>query len=271
VSGSGSGNYGVGGLGGGANALVTGIDTKPGQRDRVTISPGRAQLGFAPGGDSSGVRYSLVEAPSRTVRQTAEIVTRAPRGAEDVATLSGGELSIVHRGAPATMAITLGSLGRGMPGSVQLAPLRVGRDQRIALKPRSRNDLNGGVGLVVRNARGRVVRRGTARLRPSRVVALAALGGRARGRSVTVSGRVAKRGTAPVLAVRVETLGRGGRVTARRTASLRGEKVPAGRFSLSVALPRRAARGARVRIVATLLDEAADLASVRRTAVVRAR
>lgn len=271
VSGRGSGGYGVGGLGDGANAIVTGIDTKLGQRDRVTLLPGRAQLGFEPGGDSAGVRYSLVEAPSRTVRQTADIETRAPRGAADVASLSGGELSVVHRGAPATLAITLGSLGRGLPGSVQLAPLRVGRDQRIALKPRSWKDLNEGVGLVVRTARGRVVRRGTARLRPTRAVALAALGGTVRGRSVTVSGRVGKRGAAPVLAVRVEALGRGGRVTASRTASLRGAQVPAGRFSLPVALPRSVSRGARVRVVATLLDEAAGLASVRRTAVIRAR
>jgi hypothetical protein len=270
VRGSGSGGYGFSGLGGGANAVVTGADTKPGQQDRVTITPGKAQLGFAPGGDSSGVTYSLVDAPSRTVRRTASIETRGRRGGADVAALSGGELSIVHRGAPTTLSVTLGSLGAGLPGSVELAPLRVGRGERIALKPSAWGDLHDGIRLVVRNARGRVVRRATARLRATRVVALAGLTASARGRAVTVGGRIGKRGQEPVLAVRVETLGRGGRVVARRTAGLRAERVKAGRFTLRVAVPRLR-RGTRVRVAATLLDEAAELASVRRTVTVRAR
>ena len=76
---------------------------------------------------------------------------------------------------------------------------------------------------------------------------------------------------APLLTVAAEVLGRDGKVRVRRLAARRGRaRVKAGTFSVPVTLPR-VGRGTRVRVVATLADEARDNVSVRKTVATRAK
>jgi len=268
VSGLGAGGYRLGDLGLGGNASVSGADTKPGQKDHVTFKPGQAQIGFAPGAESKGVTLDLTDEVSSRVTRTATILTDAQSGGSDLAKLASGALTLDHAGKASTATVTLGSVGEGLPGSVTTAPLKLAAGQRLELRPRSWGDLAGGVALTVRNAKGKVVRRGRAKLRATRAVAFTSLRAGAKGTAVTVSGRITRRGEAPVLVAQVELL-RGGKVVGRRNASLRGAQVKAGRFSLKVKVPKLG-KGARVRVNTTLLDEGAGLASVRRTVSARA-
>jgi hypothetical protein len=266
IKGTNKGSYDHSLLAGGAHASVRGVDTKPGQVDHVTIRPGQASLRFATGAGSAPVTYDLLAKSGKATR-TASIAMTAREGGDDEAELSGGVLRLAHDG-PATKAtITLGSVGEGLPGSVQTAPMSVGRDQRIELKPRSWRTLSGGVGYVVKAKGGRVVRRGTVRLRTSTKVAVGSVKAKRKGKKLTVTGRVTKRGSAPVL-VASATVVKGGKVLRRKTATLRGAKVKKGRFSLPVTVGS-VPRGARVKVEVLLLDEAAGLATARKTVTVR--
>jgi hypothetical protein len=266
VRGTGAGRYAHGVVGQGATARVEGAATTPGQEDTLTIRPGQAELAFAPGkGGGGAVTYQLTEKTGKATR-TASIATTTRSGGDE-AELAGSTLRLRHSGAPTSATVTLGSVGEGLPGTVTTAPLRVGNGQRIELKPRSWRDLAGGVALTVRDRRGRIVRRGTARLRTTRAVAVSRVKARRSGRTVTVTGRISRRGQAPVLAASVEQL-RGRRASGRRTVTRRGAQVAAGRFSLPVRVTRAGRRG-RLRVTVTLLDEAAGLASVRRRVTIR--
>ncbi|HWI73523.1 MAG TPA: hypothetical protein VNT55_16315, partial [Baekduia sp.] len=268
IKGAGKGAYDQSLLAGGAHASVRGADTKPGQVDHVTLRPGEASLRFATGASSAPVTYDLLDTAGKATR-TASIAMTAREGAEDETELSaGGVLRIAHDG-PATKAtITLGSVGAGLPGSVQTAPLSVGRGQRLELKPRSWGQLAGGVRYVVRSSKsGRVLRSGTVRLRNSTKVAVASVKAKRKGKKLTVTGRVTKRGRSPLL-VASATVVKGGKTLRRKTATLRGAKVKKGRFSLPVIVGTVPA-GARVRVEVLLLDEAAGLATARRTVTVR--
>jgi hypothetical protein len=266
IKGTNKGSYDQSLLAGGAHASVRGADTKPGQVDRVTIRPGEASLRFATGAGSAPVTYDLLSKSGKATR-TASIAMTAREGAEDETELSGGVLRLVHDG-PATKAtIMLGSVGEGLPGSIQTAPMSVGRDQRIELKPRSWRTLSGGVGYVVKAKSGRVLRRGTVRLRTSTKVAVGSVKAKRKGKKLTVTGRVTKRGSSPVL-VASATVVKGGKTVRRKTATLRGAKVKKGRFSLPVTVGS-VPRGARVKVEVLLLDEAAGLATARKTVTVR--
>jgi hypothetical protein len=266
IKGTNKGSYDHSLLAGGAHASVRGADTKPGQVDRLTIRPGEASLGFATGAGSAPVTYDLLAKSGKATR-TASIAMTAREGAEDQSELSGGVLRITHNG-PATRAtITLGSVGEGLPGSVQTAPMSVGRDQRLELKPRSWRTLSGGVRYTVRSKRGRVLRRGAVALRTSTKVAVGSVKAKRKGKRLTVTGRVTKRGGAPVLVVSA-TVVKGAKTVRRKTATVRGAKVEKGRFSLPVTVGS-VPRGARVKVEVLLLDEAAGLATARKTVTVR--
>lgn len=265
VRGTSAGRFAQGVVGEGASARVEGAATAPGQEDTVGVRPGQAQLAFAPGGSGGAVKYALTEKTGKVTR-TASIATTARSGGDE-AELTGSTLRLRHAGAATTATVTLGSVGEGVPGTVTTAPLKVGAGQRLELKPKSSKDLAAGVRLTVRDRRGRVVRRGTARLRTTGAVALAGVKARRSGRTVTVSGLVTKRGGAPVLAAVVEQV-RGRRASGRRMVTRRGAQVAAGRFSLPVGVGR-VRRGTRLRVTVTLLDEAAELASVRRQVTIR--
>jgi hypothetical protein len=243
-------------LGLGSDAVLTGPAGKAGQRDRVTVAPGRAQLGYEPGRDAAGVTLHVVDADGAKVRHTADVTLDVAAGKPDLVNLAGDSLTIDHRGAPTKVAVALGSLGSGPPDGGQLAGLRLRSGQRLELKPRW-GSLGIGVRYLVRDVKGRVVRRGTARMRPSRTVRLGSLGARLKGGKAIVSGRVAKGGRSPLLAVSVEALGAGGRATARRGASLAGSRAR-GRYKLAVKLPKLP-HGGRLRVTATLLDQDAGL------------
>ena len=227
----------------------------------MTVRPGAASLSFRTGAASAAVTYDLADADGKTTR-TAAIRTTARRGGSDAAALAGGTVRLAHDGAPTTMRVTLGSVGAGSPMSVTTVPLAVGRGQRLELRPRTWSDLADGVRLTIRDRRGKVLRRGLAGLARMSTVAVNGLTARRRGAMVTVTGRVSKRGRAPVLNATAELV-RGGKVLRRRATTRRGRDVTLGRFSLAIKLGR-VPRNARLRVTVTLLDEAAQMAGVRR-------
>ena len=268
IKGTGKGSYDSSSLSSGDDASVRGADTAKGQLDHFTIRPGEASLRFETGAGSASVAYDLTTASGKAVK-TASIATTAHNGGEDEAGLSGGTVRLAHNGGATKVSVTLGSVGAGLPGSVTTAPLALGRGQRLELRPRSWSELNGGIRYVVKSKSGRVLRRGTVHLRPTHAVALSGVHASAKGKTVTVTGRVGKRGREPVLAASVQLLSGSGHVVARRAASLLGAKVKNGRFTLKVNVAQLHP-GARVRVVAILLDQSANLASVRRVVSTRA-
>ncbi|MBA2348909.1 MAG: hypothetical protein H0V81_11505, partial [Solirubrobacterales bacterium] len=266
ATGKGGGTYEHGLIGGGSSATVAGAPTAPGQKDTLTVRPGQAQLGFATGGAGGPVSYELTDQNGRATR-SAEVATRAGKGADDEAELAGGTLRVRHDGPPVSMSITLRSSGEGLPGAVTTAPIRLGAGERLELRPQAWKDLQAGVRLTVRDRRGRVKRRSAARLRGTRRIALGAIKARRSGTRVTVSGRVAKRGSEPVLFALVEQL-RGGRVVARKGVTRRATQVRKGRFSLPVKVGRVRA-GTRLRATVTLVDDTGERVSVRKRVAVR--
>ncbi|MEJ7786249.1 MAG: hypothetical protein WKF96_15690 [Solirubrobacteraceae bacterium] len=266
MRGSAAGSYVPSVSGGGATAKVEGATTAPGQVDKLTVRSGRAQLTWATGGSGGPVSYRLIDPMGKATR-TATIATTSRRGAADDAKLGGGALRLRHGGAATTATVTLGSVGEGLPGTVTTAPIRVGTGQSLELKPQKWASLTDGVRLVVRDRRGRVVRRGTVKLRASKVVTLSGVSAKRSGGRVIVKGRIGKRGSAPVLVALVEQL-RGGRVVARKAVTRRGAEVKAGSFSLPVAVGA-VRNGTRLRAKVTLVDEGADLASATKGVTVR--
>ena len=75
------------------------------------------------------------------------------------------------------------------------------------------------------------------------------------------------RASSPLLVASV-TVVKGGKTLRRKTATLRGATVKKGRFSLPLTIGR-VPRGARVKVDVLLLDEAAGLATARRTVTIR--
>ncbi len=129
IRGTGKGSYDSSTLAGN-DASVRGVDTKPGQVDHVTVRPGQAALGFETGASSAGVTYDLKAKAGKATR-TATIATTAREGGGDEAELGGGVLRIAHDGAATKATITLGSVGAGLPGTVQTAPMVLGKNQRL--------------------------------------------------------------------------------------------------------------------------------------------
>jgi hypothetical protein len=264
VRGTGTGAYEQGLVGNGVSATVTGADTKPGQVDHLVVRPGQAQLGFSSGGKRSSLVYELAAKEGKATR-TATVALTARSGGHDQTSLASGTLSIAHDGPPTTATVTLGSVGDSLPGGVQTAPVRLGAGQTLALTPRSWKALDRGARYAVRARGGKVVRRGSVKLRASAAVAVRGVFARRKGSTVTVRGRVTRRGHQPVLAVTAEVV-HGGKVLRRRSVARDG--VKAGRFSVPVKVGALAA-GARVRVIVSLVDQSPGLATVRRTVRVR--
>jgi hypothetical protein len=254
------GSYTNGLLGLGSEATVTGAATKRGQIDHLVLEPGRSRLSFAVGGDRSPLTYDLVQRMSPKDTRTASIAMTGNRGDRDTASLSQGTLTLAHTGAPTTARITLGSVGSGLPGSVQTAPLRVGRGEQFKLTPRSWSDLTGGVRLTVSRG-GRVIRSGLVTLQATPKVTLGAIHIKRRGNRLLVTGRVLKAGSAPLLVATVERV-RAGRVLDRRTAS-RSRGVKRGAFSFAVAAGKTP-RGVHLRVRVLLIDQSPGLPTARK-------
>ena len=170
----------------------------------------------------------------------------------------GQDFTSAGAGAPTKVSISLGSLGSGLPEGGALTAIRLGAGQKLELKPKW-GSLGSGVPYVVRDAKGKIIRRGVAHLRPSKALKLGALSAKVKGKKAIVSGKVTKGGKAPMLAVSAEALSARGKVVARKSASLEGRKVRSGRkYKLAVKLPK-VPHGGRLRITATLLDQEAGL------------
>jgi hypothetical protein len=278
LRGAASGRYTESALGDGVAAGVEGAHTARGQSDTLTLTSGSPRIGFASGGDKDAATLSLISrmgrgagssvARSADPARSADVSLAVGGGRADALALTdgGGTVELRHDGPPTKAAVTLGASGASGPQTAELAPLPVGAGQRLQLRPLAWNDLGEGVAFIVRDRRGAVVRSGKARIRPSGLVRLAlhlSVRSKPNGR-VVVGGRVRKPGGAPLLVVTVQAL-RHGRQVARRVVALKGRReIHRGRFSLPVALPK-SARGATLRAVATLTDEAADYATARAT------
>lgn len=273
-------------LGGSVNASVEGARTEPGQRDTLAVQPNAATVEFASDASSTPVTLGLDlrlgtdgRAPSATdpskPTRSARVTLRAGGDRSDRLSV-GATVALAHEGSPTTASVTLVQTGGGLPQSVTYAPIALAADQSLSLKPDSWKNLAAGASFTVRNAGGAVVRSGratrlapkTIKLGPSVSVTTKALKS---GRGiVTVKGRVLKRGGAPLLIVRA-TVVRGGKAIATAYGTRRGTgKVKNGRFSIPVNLKALPA-GARVQVSVTLIDEAASLASLTRTATTTVR
>jgi hypothetical protein len=244
---------------------VSGVRTA-GQTDAVTLTPGQAQVGLRSGGGSPATLD--VVATKGKVTRTASVTVTGSKGTTDTVgfTKDRGTLTLAHTGAPGTVSVALGSSGEGVPAGATTAPIKLGAGQRLELKPGSWKSPAAGVALVVRDKGGKVVRRGRAALKASKVVAFggplaAKLGG---GGKVTVTGKVAKPGLAPTLAVTVEAL-RGGKVVKKATVV---KATKAGAFSVPVTV-KGMPKGAKVRVTATLVDQGSGNATARRVASAR--
>ncbi len=264
MRGQGSGQYTQGQYSRKATATVT-ASTANGQQDKLTITPGSPKVGFATGAAKTAVTYDVADQAGKG-SQGARIATTATKGGDDRVALDGTTVQLAHQGPATTATMTLSSAGDGLPAAVTTAPLRVGSNQRLQVRPRTWADLGAGARYVVRNAHGHVVRRGRVRLRRSKAVALGRVRAKLRKGVVTVSGKIAKAGSAPLLAAEV-TFTRHGKVVERRAGTL--AKVHTGTFSLPVKVGT-APHVTKAHVTVTLSDQsAATGASVRRTAKVR--
>ncbi len=266
IKGTAKGRYDSSLLTGSSTASVRSIETAKGQIDRVTVRPGESSLQFATGASRAGVVYDLKQQRGKVTR-TAAITTTAREGGSDEAELNGGTLRIAHDGAPTRVAITLGSVGAGLPANGETAPMTIGRDQRLDITPRSWSSLTSGVRYTLRAQNGRVIRRGNVSMRGSSKVALGKVSAKRSGRKLTVTGSVAKRGSAPMLAA-VATVTKGGKVVRRKTAKLSGAKVKKGRFSLPITIGS-VPKGSKVTAEVVLADPTGGGASVRKAVRVR--
>ena len=242
----------------GSSTVLDTPGAKAGQVDHVTVTPGQPQLTYDPGADTGNVTLHVVDAGGAKVRHTADVTLDTSGGKPDQVKLAGDTLTVAHAGAPTKVTIALGSLGSGMPEGGLLTAIRLGTGQKLELKP-SWGSLSSGIPYVVRDAKGRIIRRGTARLRPSHALKLGSLAATRKGDKAIVSGKVTKGGRSPLLAVSAEALSAGGKVVARKSASLEGARVRSGRkYKLAVKLPK-VPHGGKLRLTATLLDQEAGL------------
>jgi hypothetical protein len=245
-------------IGLGSSVVLDTPSAKPGQTDHVLVTPGQPDLTYEPGANTGNVTLHVVDAGDPKVRHTADVTLDSSGGKPDQVKLTAGTLTVDHAGAPTKVSIALGSLGSGLPEGGVLTAIRLGAGQRLELKPKW-GSLSSGIPYVVRDAKGKIIRRGIARLRPSHAIKLGSLSAKVKGKKAIVSGKVTKGGATPLLAVSAEALSAGGKVVARKSASLEGAKVKSGRkYKLPVKLPK-VPRGGKLRITATLLDQEAGL------------
>jgi hypothetical protein len=263
----GAGRYTQTFLGKGVATTVSGVRAA-GQTDAVTLVPGQAEVGLRSGAGAATPATLDVVATKGKVTRSASVTVAGGRGATDSVafTKDRGTLTLAHTGAPATVSVSLGSSGDGIPAGATTAPIKLGTGQRLELKPGSWKTPAAGVALVIRNNKGKVVRTGRAALKVSNAVKfggkLAAKVGR--GGKVTVTGLVAKPGTAPTLAITVEAL-KGGKVVKKATVL---KTAKAGAFSIPVAV-KGMPKGAKVRVTASLIDQGAGMATARRVVMAR--
>jgi hypothetical protein len=245
-------------IGLGSSVVLSTPGAKPGQTDHVLVTPGQPELTYEPGANTGDATLHVVDAADAKVRHTADVTLDSSAGKPDQVKLAGDTLTVDHKGAPTKVSIALSSLGSGLPEGGQLTSIRLGSGQKLELKPKW-GSLSSGIPYVVRDAKGKIIRRGTARLRPSHAIKLGALSATRKGNKAIVSGKVTIGGKTPLLAVSAEALTAGGKVVARKSASLEGGKVKSGRkYKLAVKLPK-VPHGGKLRITATLLDQEAGL------------
>ena len=242
-------------IGLGSSVVLDTPAAKPGQVDHVTVTPGQPELTYEPGANTGNVTLHVVDAGDAKVRHTADVTLDSSGGKPDQVKLAGNALTVDHAGAPTKVTIALGSLGSGLPEGGKLTAIRLGKGQKLELKPKW-GSLGSGVPYVVRDAKGKIVRKGIARLRPNHALKLGGLSVKRKGKKAIVSGRVAKGGKTPLLVVSAEALTAGGKVSARKSASLEGRRVR--KFKLPVKLPK-VPHGGKLRVTATLLDQEAGL------------
>lgn len=253
---AGGGSFGD--IGAGSGAVVDTPGAKAGQTDQVVVTPGQPQLTYVPGGNTGNVTVHVTDASDAKVRHTADVTLDSSGGKPDQVKLAGSTLTVDHAGAPTKVSISLGSLGAGLPQGGALTSIRLGAGQKLELKP-NWGSLGSGVPYVVRDAKGKIVRKGVARLRPSKSLKLGALSAKVKGKKAIVSGKVVKGGKVPAVAITAEALNAGGKVVAVKSASLEGKKVRSGRkYKVAVKLPK-VPGGGKLQITATLLDQEAGV------------
>lgn len=242
----------------GSSVDVDAPGAKVGQTDHVTVTPGQPTLSYEPGANTGNVTLKVVDAAGAKVRHTADVTLDSSGGKPDQVKLAGSTLTVDHAGAPTKVSIALGSLGSGLPEGGALTSIRLGAGQKLELKP-NWGELSAGVPYVVRDAKGKIIRHGIARLRPNKALKLGALSAKVKGKKAIVSGKVTKGGKSPMLAITAEALSSGGKVVTHKSASLEGKKVRSGRkYKLAVKLPK-VPGGGKLQITATLLDQEAGL------------
>jgi hypothetical protein len=242
----------------GSSVGVDAPGAKTGQTDHVTVTPGQPELTYEPGANTGNVTLHVVDAGAAKVRHTADVTLDSSGGKPDQVELKGSTLTVDHAGAPTKVSISLGSLGSGLPEGGALSSIRLGAGQKLELKP-NWGALSAGVPYVVRDAKGKIIRKGIARLRPSRSLKLGALSAKVTGKQAIVSGKVTKGGKSPMLAITAEAVSAGGKVVARKSASLEGKKVRSGRkYKVPVKLPK-VPGGGKLQITATLVDQEAGV------------
>lgn len=242
----------------GSSVGVDAPGAKTGQTDHVTVTPGQPTVGYEPGANTGNVTLKVVDASGAKVRHTADVTLDSSGGKPDQVGLKGSTLTVDHAGSPTKVSITLGSLGSGLPEGGALTSVRLGAGQKLELKP-NWGSLASGIPYVVRDAKGRIIRKGVARLRPSKTLKLGALSAKVKGKKAVVSGKVVKGGKVPLVAVTAEALNAAGKVVARKSAAVEGKKARSGRkYQVAVKLPK-APRGGKLQITATLLDQEAGV------------
>lgn len=133
-------------------ATASDVKTARGVRDRVE-GDGET-LTFFSGADRP-LELKLARDESATLSTTATLDTHASaEGADTAGIAADGALTYAHEGAPTTARFTLTTVRRnGGPATFVSGPVRVGRGDRLRVKPLGRN--LGQVRLVVRGANGR--------------------------------------------------------------------------------------------------------------------
>lgn len=257
LDGSAGGTYEQGLIGDGVAAQVSGIRTAPGQTDELTLRPGQPEVGFRSEGGGK-VELNLVDQTAKGTR-TATVALTSAAGGGDQVELKGGVVRIEHAGKPTSATVELATAGSGLPETVTTAPIPVGTGQTAELRPGSWSALSDRVALTVKAKSGKVVRRGTVKLRSGKGVSLGGVTARRQGGNVVVSGRVLKRGKAPALAAIIEQRV-GGETRPGKAKALSGAKVKNGRFAITVPMGK-VRRGAKLRATVTLVDRDAEMAS----------
>ena len=225
--GSRSGTTGTAMFGPGFAAHLTGIATRKGNDDRVRIDAGDGELDVdaSRGGN---LRARLARGLRGGVEAGADVQIAGGDAGDHGFRLDprGSGFTYDNNGSgPATAAVTLSWSGRdGVPGSTTLPPIAVPRGGRAEIQPATWSQLAGSrVRIIVRDARGRVVRRLTFRPKAgSRRVSqlrIAARTDRGKRRVVTVRASFAgaPRGAKAVVGLHVR---KGNKLVATRTLNV---------------------------------------------------